>query len=74
MELHIRMKGNQYAITSIAIYDQMHDLVTKAIRKPIYQKIPNKSFAESMYKVCQTYIDFTKMHRQKTNKIAKETN
>lgn len=74
MELHIRMKENQYAITSIAIYDQMHDLVTEAIRRPIYQKIPNKSFAESMYKVCQTYIDFTKMHRQKTNKIAKETN
>lgn len=74
MELHIRMKENQYAITSIAIYDQMHDLVTEAIRKPIYQKIPNKSFAESMYKVCQTYIDFMKMHRQKTNKIAKETN
>lgn len=74
MELHIRMKENQYAITSITIYDQMHDLVTEAIRNPIYQKIPNKSFAESMYKVCQTYIDFTKMHRQKTNKIAKETN
>ena len=61
------MKKNQYAITSISIYDQTLDLVSKATREPVYQKIPHKSFAESMYKVCQKYIDFKKMHKQQNN-------
>ena len=65
MELHIRMKENLYAITSISIYDQTHDLVSEATREPVYKKIPNNSFVQTMYRIGEKFVDYQKSFGKK---------
>lgn len=70
MELHFHMHEEEYAITQVKIYDQNHQLISEANRKPIYKKIPSNSFVQAMYRIGERFVEYQKSVGKKSEQQA----
>lgn len=61
MEIHFHMQEEMYAITEVILHDQEHEVVDRAVRPAVYQKIPYNSFVYAAYRMGSRYLEFKRV-------------